>query len=354
MTRAKKPTPKKKSSRSKKTSRQSFRLGKFLRAFVIAGGIGFSVGTHFLNPRWEMPSQWRLPDQWALPAQWHLSSLPDNWELPSPITDVLARLGWQTKASAQTPVAGQQNASAQTAPAVTLNGPAVQTRFSNCREFFPGQRPPVVPAAQGLRELCFSGFAVLHSGQTKTPVFVAERLNRRLLTQAQGLERTDKFYTEARLPKAERSDLDDYRGSGYSRGHMAPAADMYSPETMAQSFSLANMVPQNQTHNGGAWSRIEQDTRKYVTRASGDVYVFTGPVYTDNPKTIGAGVAIPTYLYKLVYDATTGRSWAYWQANSASTKAGAPITYDELIKRTGVRFLPALGVSSGTASAMRP
>ena len=56
------------------------------------------------------------------------------------------------------------------------------------------------------------------------------------------------------------------------------------------------MVPQDQTHNGGAWSQIEQDTRKYVMRASGDVYVFTGPVYADKPRTIGSGVAVPAYL----------------------------------------------------------
>ncbi|KAG1319886.1 hypothetical protein G6F63_014520 [Rhizopus arrhizus] len=164
-----------------------------------------------------------------------------------------------------------------------------------------------------------------------------------MLTQAQGLQRTDKFYAEARLPSAERANLDDYRGSGYSRGHMAPAADMYSKDTMAQSFSLANMVPQDQIHNSGAWSRIEQDTRKYVMRAPGDVYIFTGPVYGDKPKTIGSGVAVPSHLFKLVYDATTGRSWVHWQANSASTKEGPPLPDEEFVRRTGMRLLPAAG-----------
>src|SRR5690606_23983173 len=155
------------------------------------------------------------------------------------------------------------------------------TKFEQCTQFFPGSQPPVVPSAPSLRELCFSSFAILHNGSTKTPVFVAQRLNRHMVQQARSVERSDRFYAEARLPNAERAELSDYRGSGYSRGHMAPAGDMHNDEAMAQSFSLANMVPQNQVQNAGAWSQIEQDTRKYIMRARGDVYVFTGPVYSE-------------------------------------------------------------------------
>ena len=117
---------------------------------------------------------------------------------------------------------------------------------------------------------------------------------------------------------------------------------MHSPEAMAQSFSLANMVPQNQIHNGGAWCKIEQDTRKYMMRAAGDVYVFTGPIYDASAKTIGAGrVAVPSHIFKVVYDASTGRSWVHWQANAANTKAGPPISYNEFVRRTGLQVLPS-------------
>jgi hypothetical protein len=58
---------------------------------------------------------------------------------------------------------------------------------------------------------------------------------------------------------------------------------------MAQSFSLANMTPQAPKNNREAWSSIESATRKYAMRAKGDVYVISGPVFSDRPQTIGAG-----------------------------------------------------------------
>lgn len=239
-----------------------------------------------------------------------------------------------------------QLSEAPAAAGVPDPGPArgtdyVQTRFSACPQFFPGGSAPIVPARPNLRELCFDSFAILHDGRTKTPVFVAQRLNRRLLQQAAEVPRSDRFYAEARLPAHERAELADYKGSGYARGHMAPAGDMPTPEAMAQSFSLANMVPQDQRHNSGAWNRIEQDTRKFVLRARGDVYVFTGPVFPETPARIGAGrVAVPRYLFKAVHDAHSGRTWVYWQENGPGTEAGPPISYEEFVRRTGLHLLP--------------
>lgn len=217
----------------------------------------------------------------------------------------------------------------------------IDTAFSECPQFFPARQPPVVPGGPALRELCYSAFAVLHSGETKTPVFVVEHLDRATLHAARGQKRASRFFADARLPEGERAELTDYRASGYSRGHMAPAGDMGSADAMEQSFSLANMVPQDQTFNAGAWSEIEQHTRQYVLRAQADVYVFTGPVFAAPAPTIGPGkVQVPSHLFKLVYDPCSGKSWAHWLANAAATTALPPISYEELVRRTRIHFLP--------------
>lgn len=216
------------------------------------------------------------------------------------------------------------------------------TSFAQCPQFFANGTPPAVVPRPKLRELCYEAFAILHSGETKTPVYVAQRLNRRSVEDADE-KRATKFFADARLPSAERAQLEDYKGSGYSRGHMAPAGDMPTPIAMAQSFSLANMVPQNIQHNGGAWAKIEQDTRHYVRRAKSDVFVITGPVFTPDSPSIGqSGVRVPTYLFKLVYDQASNRAWAHWQENREGARVGRPISYRELVQRTGVEFFPGL------------
>lgn len=215
--------------------------------------------------------------------------------------------------------------------------------FADCPQFFAGGKPPVIAPKQ-TREICYEAFAISYSGQSKTPVFAAEKLNKEAVADADE-KRTNRFFADARLPFAERATLDDYKGSGYDRGHMAPAGDMPTPSAMAQSFSLANMIPQVPEHNRGVWSKTEAAVRKYAQRATGDVYVITGPVYEpsiDESPVIGNGVRVPKYLFKLVYDKDLNRAWAYYQENSDKTVMAPPISYGELVKRTGIDFLPGM------------
>jgi endonuclease G len=226
--------------------------------------------------------------------------------------------------------------------------------FAACPQFFAKGTPPIAEKHPLQRALCYDAFAILHSGESKTPVYVAQKLNQASIADADE-KRTNRFFPDARLRSVERASLDDYKGSGFDRGHMAPAADMPTAQAMAQSFSLANMVPQAPEHNRGVWAKtVEAATRKYASRAEGDVYVITGPVYVPSiaeSPSIGRGqVRIPTYLFKLVYDEQKGKAWAYWQENVDEAKASAPISYGDLVKRTGISFLPHISVVGSTAT----
>lgn len=218
--------------------------------------------------------------------------------------------------------------------------------FAGCRQLFANGEPPVLSPRPTHRALCYDAFAILHSGESKTAVFVAQRLNKASVADANE-QRTDRFFADARLRSSERATLDDYRGSGFDRGHLAPAGDMPTAQAMEQSFSLANMVPQAPEHNRGAWAKsVEAATRKYAARATGNVFVITGPVFVPTiaqSPAIGPGqVRVPAYLFKLVYDEDTKRAWAHWHLNEDSTRASRPISYEELVRRTGIEFLPGV------------
>lgn len=237
---------------------------------------------------------------------------------------------------------GNSSSSQASTPATPAARAAASDSFKGCRQFFAAGQPPIIHTQSKLRDLCYDAFAIMHNGNTRTPMYVAQRMNRALVADADE-KRTNKFFADARLPRAERAELSDYRNSGYSRGHMAPAADMPTAQAMAQSFSLANMVPQSMKQNSGPWARIEKDTRSYASRAKGDVYIITGPVFDAKPSTVGDNkVAVPSYLYKLVYDASTNRAWAHWQPNRDDARVSKPISYAELVKRTGIEFLPGV------------
>ena len=180
--------------------------------------------------------------------------------------------------------------------AASLNALAA---FEDCKDLFPAQQIPMSP--QVGRDLCFDSFAIYYSPQDKKPIYAVEKLNREQLS-APHPRRSNQFYEEARLPFSERALLSDYRGSGFDRGHNAPAGDMSNERSMAQSFSLANMMPQARQNNQGIWAKnVEEPTRAYVKRSSGDIYVYTGSI--GNSGSIGRSrVTIPSHLYKLVYD----------------------------------------------------
>lgn len=160
----------------------------------------------------------------------------------------------------------------------------------------------------------------------------------------QEVSRSEDFRPDETVRRS--SQLEDYKNSGYSRGHLAPAQDFkWSENAMSETFYLTNMVPQLQNYNGGIWLKAENATRD-AARITGVVYVVTGPVLTDGPfETIGDNkVAIPKECYKalLVIDENGG---VHTVAMSIPQNVGKKeslskylMTVDELEALTGLDF----------------
>lgn len=115
-------------------------------------------------------------------------------------------------------------------------------------------------------------------------------------------ERKDNFKID-HLVTTGSAALEDYVGSGYDRGHLAPAASMKINQTaMDESFYMSNMSPQHPSCNRGRWKSLETKVREWVI-TEGELYVVSGPIFKDNIETIGENeVTVPGYFYKVIYD----------------------------------------------------
>lgn len=179
----------------------------------------------------------------------------------------------------------------------------------------------------------------------KIPFYSAERLTADNVFTGNA-SRSDDFQEDAAVPVEFRSRLQDYKKSGYDRGHMAPAADFqYDATAMSNSFLLSNMVPQQHNANAGVWSQIELFARKQA-RKRREVYVMSGPLFSSpDVRTIGNNVCIPDATFKVVYDRNTNESIAFIVPNSTNASDKSPRDYvvsvGQLSKLTGIDFSPA-------------
>jgi endonuclease G len=169
-----------------------------------------------------------------------------------------------------------------------------------------------------------------------------EQLNR-------SVDRSDDFRSDPGVATGSAT-LGDYRGSGYDRGHMAPAAAMaWSPEAMSESFFLSNMSPQDPGFNRGIWRLLEQAVRDFA-RLHGELFVVTGPVLTEDLPTIGSnGISIPQLYYKVLIDIqgpdVGGIAFVLPNESSDGPLTSFAVSIDAVEDLTGLNFFPILADS---------
>ena len=154
--------------------------------------------------------------------------------------------------------------------------------------------------------------------------------------------RDDNFRPDPEIPTGSAT-LADYRGFGYDRGHLAPAADMsFSIKTMDESFYMSNMSPQEPAFNRGIWKDLESQVRSFAI-VEKDIYVVTGPILPQTKKkVIGPNeVTVPDRYYKVIWDRTPPEKMiGFILPNAGSTESlkSFTVTVDKVEAETGLDF----------------
>lgn len=139
----------------------------------------------------------------------------------------------------------------------------------------------------------------------------------------------------------------DYKGSGYDRGHLVPAADMkLNVTSMSETFYMTNMSPQNSKFNSGIWNALEGHLRNEVLKI-GPAVIITAPVIlkSESYVQIPSGVSIPNLYYKIAYFYEAEMMKAYLIPNKAMSGkkfSEFKTSVDEIEQLTDIDFFSEL------------
>ena len=188
-------------------------------------------------------------------------------------------------------------------------------------------------------------YVVSYNQDTKCPNWVLWKLTRNHVDGQ--IKRPDyAFHEDIEVPEP-RAELQDYRGSGYDRGHMCPAGDnKWNDKAMYESFLLSNICPQNTKLNCGLWNQIETSCRNWAKKYN-ELYIICGPIYFgDTYNTIGKGrVVVPDAFFKAVIclkGMPKGIAFACMNCNADKKMKYYVRTIAEVEHLTGYRLFPNL------------
>lgn len=204
-----------------------------------------------------------------------------------------------------------------------------------------------LPTGGSGQQINYLAFSLSYDEEWEQAEWVAYILERKNLQQ-EWTKRPRGFKTDPNVNTGSASD-NDYRGSGYDRGHLAPFADFaWNREYALETFYLSNISPQARQFNQGVWRELEELTRDWANRFK-RLYVVTGPVMTQDPKgTIGREnrVAIPAAYFKVLLDLDDpeqkGIAFVLPNEISFNPLPEYVVSIDEAEQITGLDFFPEL------------
>lgn len=150
-----------------------------------------------------------------------------------------------------------------------------------------------------VQKLVNAGYTVGYSHKTRTALWVSYHLFE--VGDVEGLVRNDAFAADSRV--ANPVDNDDYEGSGYDRGHMAPSSPIgkrYGQEAQDATFKMTNMVPQLPGLNQRGWESLERIISTDWAENFKKLWVITGPIFQGDCKQLYSGVRVPSECYMVI------------------------------------------------------
>ena len=204
---------------------------------------------------------------------------------------------------------------------------------------------PVMPEEKQGQIIQRTGYTLAYDAKNKTPQWVAWELTDK---ETRGKEeRTNDFQPDPEVIGTKVVTY-DYSGSGYDRGHMAPAGDMkWSKQAMQESFYMTNICPQDHNLNTEDWNDLEMKSREWARRY-GKVHIVCGPIYKGiKNEYIGEHrVKVPDAFFKviLIDDARKSYALGFLFENKAGERPLKEylVSVDEIERITGMDFFSVL------------
>lgn len=187
-------------------------------------------------------------------------------------------------------------------------------------------------------------YTLSYNEQYEQAEWVAYPLTQALLRMP-NVPRTDYFFDDPKVSSGSATYY-DYKGSGYTKGHLAPAADMaFDTLAMRESFYMSNMSPQLRAFNNGIWRELEEQTRDWAYHNK-EVYLVSGPVLSKGLTFTKKKIGIPQYFYKIILDIEDPEKKAIAflipHATSDQRLSDYAVSIDEVEAQTGIDFFPNL------------
>lgn len=158
-----------------------------------------------------------------------------------------------------------------------------------------------MPAAEKPVLIQHTWYAIGYDERRRVPYWTYYHLTSKQVN-SDTLDHVGGFVSDPKTTAAQGND-DDYKASGYDKGHMVPCEDMsFDSGAMSETFYYSNCVPQTSKLNRGQWKNLEQLTRNWAID-NGAVEVFSGVVPGKSLPELGASrIMIPASCYKIVLD----------------------------------------------------